>query len=160
MPTHLPLPKQIRDLFGELLDREATLTPAAPQAPGPTTPSTIAVYVDDSLRISALIVCDLELSAYAGAALGLVPLAGAEAAIEEGALSEVLKENLSEVMNIAASMFNAPGADHLRLHEVHPAGPPLPPQLRAQALTLGRREDYHIDISGYGAGHVSVVLVA
>lgn len=160
MPVHLPVPKQIRDLFGELLDREATLGPAAPQAPGPTTPATIAVYVDDHLRISALIICDLELSAYAGAALGLVPVAGAEAAIESGGLTEVLEENLYEVMNIAASMFNAPGAEHLRLHAVHPAGTPLPPALRAQALTLGRREDFHIDISGYGAGHVSVVLVA
>ena len=160
MPTHLPLPKQIRDLFGELLDREATLTPAAPLAPGPRTPATIAVYVDDYLRISALIVCDLELSAYAGAALGLVPVAGAEAAVEAGALTDVLTENLGEVLNIAASMFNAPGAEHLRLHEVHPAGQPLPPALLAQALTLGRREDFLIDIGGYGSGHVSVVLVA
>lgn len=160
MPTHLPLPKQIRDLFGDLLDREITLTPAAPQAPGPKTPTTIATYVDDYLRISALMICDLDLSAYAGAALGLVPVTGAEAAIEEGALTEVLKENLFEVLNIAASMFNAPGADHLRLHEVHAAGQPLPPQVWSMALTLGRREDFHIDIAGYGAGHVSVVLVA
>lgn len=160
MPTHLPLPKQIRDLFGELLDREVTLSPAAPQAPGPKTPTTVAVYVDDSLRISALIICDLELSAYAGAALGLVPVTGAETAIEEGALTEVLKENLFEVLNIAASMFNAPGAEHLRLHEVHAAGTPLPPHIWSMTLTLGRREDFRIDVAGYGAGHVSVVLVA
>lgn len=160
MAVHLPVPKQLRDLFGDLLDREVTLTPSAPQAPTPTTPTTIAVYVDDQLRISALIICDLELSAYAGAALGLVPVAGAEAAIEEGAMTEVLQENLFEVLNIAASMFNEPGADHLRLHEVHPAGPPLSPQLRAMAFTLGLREDFHVDIAGYGAGHVSVVLVA
>lgn len=89
-----------------------------------------------------------------------MPVAGAEAAIEEGALTDVLKENLFEVLNIAASMFNAPGADHLRLHEVHAAGGPLSPQVRALAFTLGRREDFHIDIAGYGAGHVSVVLVA
>lgn len=160
MATHLPVPKQVRDLFGDLLDREVTLTPSAPQAPTPSTPTTIAVYVDDYLRISALIICDLELSAHAGAAIGLVPLAGAEAAIEEGALTAVLQENLYEVLNIAASMFNAPGAEHLRLHEVHPAGPPLSQQLWAMTLTLGRREDFHLDIAGYGAGHVSVVLVA
>jgi len=160
MATHLPVPKQVRDLFGDLLDREVTLTPSAPQAPTPTTPTTVAVYVDDYLRISALIICDLELSAHAGAALGLVPVAGAEAAIEEGALTDVLRENLYEVLNIAASMFNAPGAEHLRLHEVHPAGPPLSQQVWAMTLTLGRREDFHVDIAGYGAGHVSVVLVA
>lgn len=160
MGSHLPTPKDIRDLFTELLGREATLAPAAPFAPGPSTPASIAVYVDDHLRITALIACDLPLSAYAGAAIGLVPVGGAEAAVEEGALSPALSENLYEVLNVAASLFNAPGADHLRLHELHPAGPALSPQLRAQALTLGRREDLEVDIAGYGRGKLSVVLVA
>jgi hypothetical protein len=159
MATHLPLPKQIRDLFTELLDREITLTPATPQAPGPQTPTTIAIYIDDAVRIRAVMILDLELSAYAAAAIGLVPAAAADAAIDEGTLTPVMRENLFEVLNIAASMFNAPGADHLRIHEVHPAGEALAPQVRALALTLGQREDFHLDIAGYGAGHVSVVLV-
>jgi hypothetical protein len=64
------------------------------------------------------------------------------------------------VLNIAASMFNAPGAEHLRLHELHPAGTPLPPMVRAQSLTLGRREDVSLEIGGYGKGQLSVVMVA
>jgi hypothetical protein len=160
MPTHLPVPKQIRDLFADLLDREVTLTPAAPQAPGPNTPTTVAVYVDDQLRISAVMVLDIELSAYAGAAIGLVPVAGADEAIEEGTLTETLRGNLFEVLNIAASMFNVPNHDHMRLHEVHPAGATLSPQARAMAFTLGRREDFRVDIAGYGAGHVSIVLLS
>ncbi|MCL2541335.1 MAG: hypothetical protein FWE71_02610 [Nocardioidaceae bacterium] len=159
MAVHLPLPKQLRDLLGDLLDREVTLTPAGPYAPGPTTPASVAVYVDDSLRVSAAIVCDLALSSYAGAALGLVPPGGAEAAIEEGALNDTFRENLYEVLNIAASVFNTAGADHLRLYELHPAGPPLPPQIRLHALTLGRREDLAVDVAGYGSGLLSVVLV-
>ena len=159
MAVHLPVPKQIRDLFAELLDREITLTPAAPQAPGPGTPTTVAVYVDDQLRISAVMVLDIELSAYSAAAIGLIPVAGADECIEEGELTDVLKENLFEVLNIASSMFNMPNHDHLRLHEVHPAGKTITPQARAMALTLGRREDFHVDIAGYGAGHVSVVLM-
>jgi hypothetical protein len=156
---HLPQPKQVRELFAELLGREVTLTPAAPFAPGPDTAASVAVYVDDQLRISALIVCDLALSAHAGAAIGLVPVGGATAAIEDGKLSDVLGENLYEVLNIAASMFNVAGADHLRLHALHPAGPPLDPQLRISTLTLGRREDLSVDIAGYGSGALSIVLV-
>ncbi|SFC32649.1 hypothetical protein SAMN04487968_105189 [Nocardioides terrae] len=160
MPSHLPLPKQIKDLFEGVLGRDVTLSPSAPFAPGPKAPASVAVYVDDALRITGLIVCDLRVSAYAGGALGLVPLGGADAAVEAGALTETLAENLYEVLNIAASMFNEPGADHLRLHELHPAGVPLPPLVRAQTLTLGRREDVSIDIAGYGAGQLSVVMVA
>lgn len=159
MPVHLPQTKQIRDLLGELMDREVTLTPAPPYAPGQATPASVAVYVDDHLRISAVIVCDLPFSAYAGAALGLVPVNGAESAIEDGALTETLQENLYEVLNIAASVFNVAGADHLRLHQLHPAGPPLDIATRMLTLTLGRREDLAVDIAGYGSGLLSVVLV-
>lgn len=159
MVVHLPQPKQLRDLLAELLDRDVTLSPATPFAPAPTTAASVAVYVDDQLRISALILCDLAFSARAGAAIGLIPPGGAEAAIDDGKISDVMAENLYEVLNIAASMFNVAGADHLRLHALHPAGPPLDPQLRISALTLGRREDLSIDIAGYGAGAVSVVLL-
>lgn len=160
MVIHLPQPKQLRDLLVELLDREITLTPGSPYAPGPDTAASVAVYVDDSLRISALIVCDLAFSAYAGGAIGLVPPAGTQAALDEGKLTDVLAENLYEVLNIAASVFNMPGADHLRLHQLHPAGPPLDPTVRIQSLTLGRREDLQVEIGGYGNGLLSVVLLA
>lgn len=159
MVVHLPQPKQLKDLLAELLDREITLNPATPFAPAPDTAASVAVYVDDQLRISALILCDLAFSAHAGAAIGLIPVGGAQAAIDDGKITDAIAENLYEVLNIAASMFNIPGADHLRLHALHPAGPPLDPQLRISALTLGRREDLTIDIAGYGAGAVSVVLL-
>jgi hypothetical protein len=160
MPSHLPLPKQIKDLFEGVLGRDIALTPSAPFAPGPKSPASVAVYVDDSLRITSLVACDLRLSAYAGAALGLIPVAGAQAAVEAGTLTATLTENLYEVLNIAGSMFNVAGADHLRLHDLHPAGGALPPMVRAQALTLGRREDTTIDVAGYGTGQFSVVMVA
>lgn len=159
MVVHLPQPKQIRDLLTDLLGREVTISPSTPLAPAPDAATSIAVYVDDHLRISALVVCDLRFSAHVGAAIGLIPIGGAEAAIEDGALSESITENLYEVLNIAASLFNVDGADHLRLHALHPAGPPLDPQLRISALTLGRREDLAVDIGGYGSGALSVVLL-
>ncbi|KRC59706.1 MULTISPECIES: hypothetical protein [unclassified Nocardioides] len=160
MVIHLPQPKQLRDLLTELLGREVTLSPTTPFAPGPDTPASVAVYVDDQLRICALIACDLTFSAHAGAAIGLVPPGGSEAAIEDGKLTDTLSENLYEVLNIAASMFNVAGADHLKLHALHPAGPPLDPQLRISTLTLGRREDLAVSIAGYGDGVLSVVLLA
>ncbi len=159
MVVHLPQPKQVRDLLADLLGREVTLSPSAPFAPGPDTPASVAVYVDDQLHIRALISCDLTFSAHAGAAIGLVPVGGAEAAVEDGKLTDTLAENLYEVLNIAASMFNVAGADHLKLHALHPAGPPLDPQVRIGTLTLGRREDLTVEIAGYGTGALSVVLL-
>lgn len=159
MKVHLPVAKEVRDLLSDLLGKPVSIEPAAPLAPGPRRPVTIGVYVDDSLRVAALICFDLPLSAYAGAAIGLVPPLAAEEAITQGALTEVLRENLHEVLNIAVGLFNStPGADHLRLHAMHPAGEPTPRDLLAHALTLGRRTDMHVDVPTYGAGTISVVL--
>ena len=41
MPSYLPVPKEIRDLLTELLDRAVTLTPSTPLAPTPKNPSTM-----------------------------------------------------------------------------------------------------------------------
>lgn len=157
--SHLPVPKQIRDLLAELLDREVTLSPSTPLAPTPKNPCTIGLYVDDLLQVTSLIAFDLSLSAHAGAAIGLVPVGGAEAAIEEGILNDTLRDNLYEVLNIAASLFNVEGATHVRLYDVHHAGVAVPPDVLARSLTLGRREDLAVDVAGYGSGRLSVVMV-
>jgi len=159
MPSYLPNPKEIRDLLTDLLGREVTLSPSAPLAPTPRTPCTIGVYVDDGLQVTAVVSFDLPLSAHAGAAIGLVPVAGAEAAIEEGTLNDTLRENVYEVLNIGASLFNPEGATHLRLYDVHHAGAPVPGDVLVKAVTLGRREDLAVQVAGYGSGRLSYVLV-
>ncbi len=160
MATYLPAPKEIRDLLTELLDRDVQISPNPPLAPTPNNPCTIGVYVDDMLQVTAIAAFDLALSAHAGAAIGLVPPAGAQDAVDAGALNDTLRENVYEVLNIAASLFNADGATHVRLYDVHHAGNPLPGDIMVKALTLGRREDLAVEVAGYGAGKLAVVLVA
>lgn len=157
--SYLPAVKEIRDLLGDLLGRDITVSPTSPLAPTPNNPCTIGVYVDDSLRVLAVVAFDLTLSAYAGAAIGLVPVTGAQEAIEAKALEQSLRENLYEVLNIASSLFNPEGATHLRLYDVHHVGDPLPGDVLVKSLTLGRREDLSVDIAGYGAGKLAFVLV-
>ena len=160
MPTYLPTRKEIRDLLVDLLGRDVTLNQSAPFAPGPNEPATLAVYADDALQISAAVVCDLSFSALAGAAIGLVPVAGAEAAIEAQELTETIKENLYEVLNIFSALFNAADHDHLKLHDMRPATKGgMAMNDRFMALTLGRREDLSMDIAGYGHGLFSIIMV-
>lgn len=158
--SYLPTIKEIRDLLTDLLDRDIQVSPTPPLAPTPNNPCTVAVYVDDTLQVTSVIAFDLALSAYAGAAIGLVPVAGAEAAIEERILNDTLRENVYEVLNIAASLFNHDGATHVRLYDAHHIGNVLPGDVMVKALTLGRREDLAIEVGGYGSGRLSVVLVA
>lgn len=159
MPGHLPAELDVRRLLGDLLGRDVTLRLASPFAPGPKLPATFAVYVDDQLQISAVVACDLAFSARAGGALGLVPQREVDRTLVTGTLDETLRENLAEVLNVLASLFNLRAGVHLRLYAVHHIGDPLPPHVLALALTLGRRLDVGLDLAGYGRGRLSLVMV-
>lgn len=154
----LPSPHAVRSMLAEVLDREITIKPGPPYAPSVGSPASIAVYVDDSLRICAVVAVDLPLSAYLAACIGLVPVGGTEESLEARALSPALTENLFEVMNIAITLFNRPGEPHVRLYALHAVGADVPQDIQARALTLGQREDLEVAVPGYGSGRLSIVM--
>ena len=158
--THLPVAFQVRTLLEELFGRPVEVKPGPPWAPLNGEPGTFALYVDDSYVVRAIGVCDVRFSAYASAAIGLMPPATAETAVKERALDTTSQENLYEVLNICAALYNVEGATHMKLHQVHHVGTSVAPQVQALSAVLGRRLDLSIDIGGYGTGRISFVGVA
>jgi hypothetical protein len=157
--TELPPNKAVKDVFEDLLGREIEVRPSGDRTPwGPEHLTMEAVYVDDQMRMRAVIVTDLALTAYAAAAIGLVPPGGAEAAIEDGELSETLVDNITEVFNIMAGMFNRDGAPHVRLYAWYPPGDPAPSDVADLAAALIGRNDLHVSIAGYGEGQIGLVI--
>ena len=134
--------------------------PCVPVAPGPAMPASVATSTSTTgAGVGAVISCDLELSARAGAAIGLVPSSGAERAIRSGCHGRRDHENLREVFDVAATYVRPPARSTCGCTALHPAGVDLPHDVAPRALTLGRRADVGLDIAGYGAGRLSVVLV-
>ncbi|HET7328547.1 MAG TPA: hypothetical protein VFJ14_14820 [Nocardioidaceae bacterium] len=157
--TALPTTKALRDLLLDLLGRDVEVAPTEPYAPEADERATSAVYVDDSMHTSAVMVADLPFSAYAGAAIGLVPVGGAKAAIEDRELAPTVRDNLYEVLNICASLLNGEGRPHVKLHTMYEPGAWPPADVSAYAKALGRRLDLTVDIAGYGSGRLSIVVV-
>jgi hypothetical protein len=156
--TQLPSVKAVRDLLTDLLGRDVTATPGEPVSTGERDLVAVAVYVDDSLRAAAVAVLDLPMAAYAAAAIGLVPAGGAQAAIEDRELAPSMRENLDEVLNIEAALFNTEGAPHLKLYRTYGPGEVPPSDISAAMRTVGRRLDLDLAIAGYGKGKHSIVL--
>lgn len=155
----VPHEKAIRDALSGLLFRDCEITQGAPVVHSATSLATTAVYVDDQLGTAAVISFDLDLSAYAGAAIGLIPPGGAQAAIEDRELSPSVKENLDEVLNVLASLFNAKDEPHVRLYQTFGLTD-LPPNDVMKILgTIGRRTDLKVAVAGYGSGRMSTILV-
>ncbi|MEO3937276.1 hypothetical protein V3N99_11015 [Dermatophilaceae bacterium Soc4.6] len=158
--TKLPEAKEVRDLLTLLLDRPIDLALGTPLVLEAGERATYATFVDDRLAMRAVAVADLPFSAYAGGALGLVPPAGIQEAVGQKVLSPAIEENFSELLNIFASLMNAEGMPHVKLHVVHGTGEQASPQVVAMTRILGRRLDLELTVGGYGRGRLSLVVIA
>jgi hypothetical protein len=154
----LPAALTIRNLLEDLLGREVTITNVSPPVAKDAQRTIVAVYVDNSTKMTAVLGLELPLAAYAGAALGLMPAGGAQDCVDEGQLSETLAENVGELCNILTSLLNQEGSPHVKLYKVYV--PPEAPPNDAQALllALGNRTDLMVDVARYGKGRLSLSL--
>lgn len=155
----LPSRMAVREMLMDMLDRDVSVAPSRPWAPSPGDPGAAAVYLDDGMRLRALIACDLELSVALGASIALIPKKAAADCVAEGRLTEDMVENLNEVVNILAGLFNLPDRPHVKLYALHVPGMPLPTDISAQLRTYGKREDLKVEVAGYASGRLSLVLV-
>jgi hypothetical protein len=155
----LPAAGEVGELLEGLLDRGVTAVEEARPVLLGRDVRMVATYADDTGAVRGVVLLDLSLSAVLGAALALVPPHRVEAAAGEGAVPADLAENTREVLNIAASLFNC-GEVHLKLREVAVAPQPVDDATVAFLRRPSRRADCRVDVPGYGAGVLAVVLDA
>jgi hypothetical protein len=159
MSRTLPAPKDIKDLFEDLLGRGITVRPADPVRAADLNETLVSLYVDAGLRLAAVVGMDLSLAVFSGAALGLLPPGGAQDAVAKGQLSPMLAENVGEVCNVLNGLINREGMPHVRLYQTFAPGESPPTDAAGQLLALGRRLDLKVEVAGYGSGKFSMVLV-
>lgn len=152
--------QELRELLETLLARQVILSPADPlHTREDTTTRVVATYVDDRLNLTAVVAIDLRAAAALATSVALVPPARAGDILDGGHLTGELSENLREVLNVMSVIFNSSGTRHVRLHQVHGPHPAVPAYALALAAVVGHRLDVEVDVTGYGAGAVSAVIV-
>lgn len=156
--TNLPPTKLIKDVLDGLLGRDVSVTPADALTSADAVGGALAQYIDDGGALGAVAGWDLPAAAYIGAAVALVPVGGAEAAIEDRYVAENLLENLGEVSNVLASVFQIRGNPHLRLEQMYRPINTAPDSAIQLLYALGHRVDLSVDVPGYGAGRLAVSM--
>ena len=157
--SNLPPTKLIKDVLDGLLGTEVSVSPADALTPADTIGGALALYIEDNGRMGAVAGWDLAGGANVGAAVALVPVGGAEAAVEDQYLPDNLLENLSEVSNVLASVFQIPGNPHLRLEQMFRPLNNAPTDAINLLYALGHRIDLNLDIPRYGTGRLSISMV-
>ena len=159
-PTPLPAALKVRELLEGLLGRDVDAQlGAAPIDPRQHPGAMVGAYVDDMLKLRALIVVDVPACAFVGAAIALVPPKAAAQCAEDGLLTPNLYDNTAEVLNVAASLFNVDGAPHVRLYEAYAPRETLPGDIAKWIMAYVARLDMDITVSGYGKGCLSVLVI-
>lgn len=115
-----------------------------------------AIYVDAENTPRALCICDVEFAAYSGGAMTLMPLDTVKSAIDAGELTEVLSQNLYEVMNICTRLVIDDETPHLRLTEVKKTGEIA--EVVESLLATGFRGDYEVSVPRYGKGMMTFLV--
>lgn len=157
--TDLPPVKLIKDVLDGLLGVEVAVSPADALTPADTIGGALATYIEDGGRLGAVAGWDLPGAAFVGAAVALVPVGGAEDAVEEKYLPDHLLENLSEVSNVLASVFQMPANPHLRLEQMYRPLNNASTEAINLLYALGHRIDLNIDVPRYGKGRLSISMV-
>lgn len=154
--TQLPVEAGIKDLLSMVVGQEVSVQYAAAPALAVANTGAIARYVDDEGVLRALAACDLLVANALGAALALLPRTRVLEAVEAGEVPEDIAENLHEVFNVGANLFNAPDRPHLRLEQVLVGGD-VDADLVQALVVAAERVDLDLDVPGFGSGPFAVV---
>jgi len=157
MATIHPVPKdsEVKQMLGMLYGDGISIAQGEPVASNAGSKNMVAVYINDAGAPVTACCCDIPFAAYSGAALSMIPRGGAEDAAKSGDLSEMMRGNLHEIMNICSRLFITDETPHLKLDALYDNADALPESARAMIDTAAGRTDLRISIPGYGEGNIS-----
>ena len=152
----LPDAAHVASVLSGILMRKVTAQGCPPIRWPKTGAGAVAVYCTDEGRVAACCACDLPLAAQGGAALLLFPQPVAAESIRALKLEESLAENIREILNICAQLFNGVDRPHVALHAVYSDFRDLPPALANVISRSAPRLDVTVTIADYGSGRLSL----
>lgn len=157
----LPKPREISELLTNLVG-EAVLVKAQKDQPLDVD-DFVAVgdFLDDEGDPKGICAMDINLSNWVAAALAMIPKDVAKKDIENWKLSDESRENIQEIFNISASVFNKPTMPHLRFGALSVGlDGSLPAPITAIVENTAGRVDFSVEIPGYGNGILSCIFKA
>jgi hypothetical protein len=154
--VELPDASDLADLLTNLVGAEVGVTPSS-TALARKDGYVLADYVTDDGSISAVIIADVKIANFLGAALAMIPANAAEKDARAKKLSDEVRDNVQEIFNISASLFNKAGGSHHRFRRLYlPHKDDLPVEIGEVTAEGAGRVDVQISVPGYGEGRLAL----
>ena len=159
-PRIMPPQDAIRRLLSDLFGRPVIVSRNPPLIRQATDKFTAALFTKEDGAVGVIGLADLEFTAYAGAALTMLPTPMAERQIETGHVDEMVFENFREIMNVCASQFDGANVAHVKLTTLlRLPKDRLPPEVEALMRRPVGRLDLTAQIPNYGKGRLTFLAV-
>jgi hypothetical protein len=157
MTTAYPLPdvRKIAQILGTLFDG-LVVKPGGAFDQTPAGGGWFGVFVADNGDPVALCGADGNLAASFGAAFSMLPVAAAKDAAKSRALTDVMKENVREIMNICTRLMMNDTSPHLKLVQIYAANSLPAPAAALLSAPRGRRE-FQLRLPKYGEGVLTLI---
>ena len=159
MATAYPLPDapKITEMLGLLFDGlDVKVGGTFDQSPAGG--AWFGVFVADSGNPVALCGADANLAATFGAAFSMLPVGVAKEAAKARELTQVMIDNMREIMNICSRLVMDATSPHLKLDQIYPAKT-LPATATALLGAPGGRREFQVQLPKYGGGVLTFLSV-
>lgn len=150
----LPNKEEIYEMLSLLLGDDITVEYR--RKPMDLTDKQVAIYADADGNPGAICCCDAAFAAFSGGAITMMPVAITQEAAEYDDLTDIMIQNLYEVMNICTRLVINDETPHLKLTTVS-RSQEVEEAVNALVST-GNRGDYEIEIPKYGKGTLSFLV--
>lgn len=160
MPTHYPVPKPeaLREVLHAMVGSDVKVTIEKHPEIDEDAPSIMAEFVSDAETVGALCRVDHIAAISLGAALvGVVPEAAAQM-IEGYKLDDDAIENVREVVNVLAQLFNTEFTPHVRFGDLHRQPGKLPEAATELKRSPLATRHYKVFVDKYATGIISLLV--
>jgi hypothetical protein len=160
VPTHYPVPKSkaVEDVLGAMVGTEVKVAIEKDLAFDEDAPAILAEFVSDQDTVGALCLVDHCAAISLGGALVGIPPESVQEAIDGYKLDDEAIENVREVVNVMAQLFNSDFTPHVRFREVHRQPGKLPEAASALRRKPLAARHFKVSIESYATGTVSLLL--
>jgi hypothetical protein len=154
-----PLPT-VETFLSDLLGRQVAVSTERSFEPGPSTPVSVAAFKTSEGELTAICIFDLNMANFAGASFSMIPAGMAKNHVKSKQVPENIQENLDEIFNISARLFDSPDIPEVHFSGAYPLKTSLPAELVNGFKKTRKRIDMKVEIKGYGAGRMSLLRAA
>lgn len=162
--SHLPDLQSTGNLLKGLIGKAVQLKAGKPFPVdgAPKAPTFCGLYANDGeTDPSALLVFDLPMTVVCGGSLSGLPPGVMTDQLKSGNVEDTIRENVYEIMNVAASLLNVSGtASHIRLKSVQELKGKAEGQIAQLASAKAARLDGEATIGSLPAGKFSFIRVS